>query len=79
VPEGPRQGEWILHWGRNTLHYPNGDTISFPYHVAMRFREEKVNQIYFYYDNHKIIRALGYDIQPPLKEEEGGMEFPIDH
>jgi hypothetical protein len=80
VPQGPREGEWILHWGRNTLHYPNGDTISFPYHVAMRFSKDKVSQIFFYYDNHRIIRALGYDIQPPLKEDEegGGMEFLID-
>ncbi len=69
VPEGPREGDWILHWGNNTLSYPNGETISFPYHVALKFRDDKVYQAHFYYDNNRIIRALGYEIQPPLIEE----------
>lgn len=68
VPEGPRKGNWILHWGNNTLTYPNGETISFPYHVALKFKNEKVSQAHFYYDNNRIIRALGYEIQPPLQE-----------
>ncbi|MHA6281255.1 nuclear transport factor 2-like protein [Salinimicrobium sp. CAU 1759] len=70
VPEGPRKGNWILHWGTNTLSYPTGETISFPYHVALKFQEDKVGQYHFYYDNNRIIRALGYEIQPPLEEEE---------
>lgn len=68
VPQGPRKGNWILHWGKNTLTYPNGETISFPYHVALKFENEKVSQAHFYYDNNRIIRALGYEIQPPLNE-----------
>lgn len=70
VSEGPREGKWILHWGNNTLSYPNGETISFPYHVAMKFRDDKVSQVHFYYDNNRIIRAMGYEIQPPFVEEE---------
>ncbi|WP_324721475.1 hypothetical protein [Salinimicrobium sp. HB62] len=70
VPEGPREGNWILHWGTNTLSYPTGETISFPYHVALKFHENKVRQYHFYYDNNRIIRALGYEVQPPFEEEE---------
>ena len=70
VAEGPRKGNWILHWGTNTLSYPNGETISFPYHVALKFDEDKVSQAHFYYDNNRIIRALGYEIQPPFSEEQ---------
>lgn len=70
VPEGPRDGNWVLHWGTNTLSYPNGETISFPYHVALRFKDDKVSQTHFYYDNNRIIRALGYEIQPPFDEEQ---------
>ena len=69
VPQGPREGNWILHWGTNTLGYPNGETITFPYHVALKFRGDKVSQVHFYYDNNRIIRALGYEIQPPFEEE----------
>ncbi|MGB7786880.1 MAG: hypothetical protein WBL27_12325 [Salinimicrobium sp.] len=78
VKSGPREGPWVLHWGSNTLTYPNGETISFPYHVAMKFDGEKISQAYFYYDNNRIIRALGYDIQPPLKEDdaEDGVPHP---
>lgn len=75
VKRGPRKGDWVLHWGSNTLNYPNGETISFPYHVAMKFDGDRINQIYFYYDNNRIIRALGYEIQPPVKEHEDE-EFP---
>lgn len=78
VPEGPRQGNWILHWGTNTLSYPNGETISFPYHVALKFKNEKVSQAHFYYDNNRIIRALGYEIQPPFVEEEEEGIIPED-
>lgn len=69
VSEGPREGKWILHWGNNTLTYPNGETISFPYHLAARMKDDKIAQIYFYYDNNKIIRKLGYSIDPPLKDD----------
>ena len=78
VKSGPRKGEWVLHWGYNTLSYHNGETISFPYHVAFKFDGDKINQAYFYYDNNRIIRALGYDIQPPLKEyDQKENEFPF--
>lgn len=70
VPEGPRQGRWVLHWGENTLNYANGDVISFPYHVALKYDEDKVGEAHFYYDNNRIVRALGFEIQPPLNENE---------
>ncbi|UZH56031.1 hypothetical protein JRG66_03940 [Salinimicrobium tongyeongense] len=70
IPEGARKGNWVLHWGTNSLSYPNGETISFPYHVALKFEENKVDAAHFYYDNNRIIRALGYEIQPPFEEEE---------
>lgn len=70
VSEGPRKGNWILHWGNNTLTYPNGETISFPYHIAARMNEDKIAKIYFYYDNSRIIRSLGYSIDPPLKDDD---------
>jgi ketosteroid isomerase-like protein len=72
VPQGARQGNWILHWGNNTLHYPNGETISFPYHVSLKINDDKVSEAHFYYDNSRIIRALGFEIQPPF--EEGNLE-----
>lgn len=76
VSEGPREGNWILHWGNNTLTYPNGETISFPYHIAARMDEDKISQIYFYYDNSRIVRSLGYSIDPPIGEddEEEGLD-----
>lgn len=70
VKEGPRKGNWVLHWGSNTLSYPNGETISFPYHIATKLKDGKISHIYFYYDNNRIIRAMGYAIDPPLKEED---------
>lgn len=75
LPEGPRQGNWVLHWGENTLSYPNGETITFPYHVALKFEGDKVSQAHFYYDNNTIIRAMGFELQPPLNENqtENGM------
>ncbi|WP_029038506.1 nuclear transport factor 2-like protein [Salinimicrobium xinjiangense] len=76
VPEGPRKGNWILHWGNNTLRYPNGETISFPYHVAQKFKDSKVSEVHFYYDNNRIIRAMGYEIQPPMGIEEEDPEHP---
>ena len=68
VSEGPREGHWILHWGNNTLTYPNGQTISFPYHLATHLKGDKIDRIYFYYDNGRIIRSLGYSIDPPINE-----------
>lgn len=70
VSTGPAQGNWVLHWGNNTLSYPNGESITFPYHVAMKMKDSKVSEVHFYYDNHKIIRELGYEIQPPLKDDQ---------
>lgn len=70
VSEGPRKGNWILHWGNNTLKYPDGQTISFPYHLATLMKDDKIYRIYFYYDNGRIIRSLGYSIDPPVKEED---------
>ena len=70
VPEGPREGNWVLHWGRNTLSYPNGESITFPYHVALKMKDDKVIEVHFYYDNNRIIRELGYEIQPPLKDDQ---------
>ena len=78
VKSGPREGKWILHWGSNTLTYPSGETVSFPYHVALKFKDEKVQQAHFYYDNNRIIRALGYEIQPPLKDPEEDLEVDQD-
>lgn len=76
IPDGPRKGKWILHWGNNTLTYPRGETVSFPYHVALKFRDEKVQEVHFYYDNNRIIRAMGYEIQPPLEDLNDDL---IDH
>lgn len=70
ISEGPRKGNWVLHWGSNTLKYPDGETLSFPYHIATKLEGDKVSEIYFYYDNNRIIRAMGYAIEPPLEEEE---------
>ena len=75
VSEGPREGKWILHWGNNTLNYPNGETISFPYHLATLMKDDKISKIYFYYDNSRIIRALGYSIDPPVKDDERDDDF----
>ncbi len=70
ISEGPRKGNWVLHWGSNTLGYPEGETISFPYHIATKMEGDQISEIYFYYDNNRIIRAMGYAIDPPLKEED---------
>ena len=68
-PDGPRKGNWVLYWGENTLSYPDGESISFPYHVAMKFEGDKISDAHFYYDNNIIIRAMGFELQPPLEEE----------
>ena len=70
MEEGPRKGNWVLYWGTNTLTYKNGEEITFPFHVSMKMEDGKVSEAHFYYDNMKIIRALGYAISPPLEEEE---------
>lgn len=70
IAEGPRKGNWILHWGNNTLSYPNGETVSFPYHVALKMQNDKVEKVHFYYDNNRIIRAMGYEILTPIEEED---------
>lgn len=78
VSEGPREGNWILHWGNNTLTYPNGETISFPYHLATLMKDKKIYRIYFYYDNGRIIRDLGYSIDPPLRDDDDNDEDDMD-
>lgn len=70
VSEGVRQGNWVLHWGSNTLSYPEGETIRFPYHIATKMEGDRISKIYFYYDNNRIIRAMGYAIDPPLQEKD---------
>lgn len=79
IEEGPRTGNWVYHWGTNTLTYRNGETISFPYHVALKIEDDKVAESHFYYDNMKIIREMGYAISPPLEDtQEEELDF-IDH
>lgn len=78
IQEGPRKGTWVLHWGNNTLTYPNGETISFPYHVAFKFDGNNVEQVHFYYDNNKIIRGLGHEILAPLSDEDDSEDANID-
>lgn len=67
--EGPQTGDWVYHWGNNTISYQDGNTISFPYHIALKMVDHKITEAHFYYDNNKIIRALGYAIDPPLEEQ----------
>ena len=69
IAEGPQKGNWVFHWGINTLTYEDGEKITFPYHVSMRMEDNKVAETHFYYDNMKIIRKMGYAISPPLEEE----------
>ncbi|HET8752790.1 MAG TPA: nuclear transport factor 2 family protein [Salinimicrobium sp.] len=68
--EGSQKGNWVFHWGSNTLTYQNGEKISFPYHVTMKMEDNKVVEAHFYYDNSKIIRGMGYAISPPVPENE---------
>lgn len=77
VSNGPKEGNWVYHWGQNTLSYSSGEKISFPYHLALKIAENKVEEAHFYYDNMKIIREMGYAISPPL-EDGDGVEEVID-
>lgn len=70
IPDGPREGNWVYHWGVNTLSYVNGEQITFPYHIALKIKDNKVEEAHFYYDNMKIIREMGYAISPPLEDGE---------
>lgn len=70
VPDGSRKGNWVYHWGVNTLSYISGEKISFPYHIALKINDSKVSEAHFYYDNMKIIREMGYAISPPLEDGE---------
>lgn len=70
IPDGPREGHWVYHWGVNTLSYTNGEKITFPYHIALKIEDNKVEEAHFYYDNMKIIRDMGYAISPPLEDGE---------
>ena len=70
IPEGIRQGNWVYHWGVNTLSYATGEKIIFPYHIALKIDQNKVEEAHFYYDNMKIIREMGYAISPPLEDGE---------
>lgn len=77
IPDGPRKGNWVYHWGVNTLSYTNGEKITFPYHIALKIEDHKVEEAHFYYDNMKIIREMGYAISPPLEDGEA-MEEVLD-
>lgn len=77
IPDGPRAGNWIYHWGTNTLSYEDGKKITFPYHVALKMENNKVTESHFYYDNMKIIREMGYAISPPLDENNRGGEIEV--
>lgn len=69
-PEGDQKGDWVYHWGNNTISYDNGKSaVTFPFHIAIKMQDNKVVEAHFYYDNMKIIRAMGYAISPPLDEE----------
>lgn len=70
VPTGPKKGNWVYTWGINTLKYPSGASITFPYHLALKINNSKVEEAHFYYDNMKIIREMGYAISPPLEDED---------
>ncbi|WP_424494632.1 nuclear transport factor 2 family protein [Salinimicrobium sp. GXAS 041] len=76
--EGPKAGNWVLYWGNNTLTYKNGENISFPFHVSMKLENNLVSEVHFYYDNMKIIRALGYAISPPVEDEDEENELDPD-
>lgn len=77
ITDGPRAGNWIYHWGTNTLSYKDGKKITFPYHVALKMENNKVAETHFYYDNMKIIREMGYAISPPLEENIGDGEIQV--
>lgn len=68
--EGNQKGDWVYHWGNNTISYDNGESVTFPFHIALKMQDHKVIEAHFYYDNMKIIRAMGYALSPPLDEEE---------
>lgn len=69
--QGEQKGEWVYHWGNNTISYENGESVTFPFHIALKMLNHKVIEAHFYYDNMKIIRAMGYALSPPLEEEQG--------
>ena len=68
--QGEQKGDWVYHWGNNTISYDSGETVTFPFHIALRMQNHKVIEAHFYYDNMKIIRAMGYALSPPLEEEQ---------
>lgn len=69
-PEGPQKGDWVYHWGTNTISYENGESVTFPYHIALKMQNNKIVEAHFYYDNMKIIRAMGYALSPPLDSDQ---------
>lgn len=68
--QGEQKGDWVYHWGNNTISYNSGESVTFPFHIALRMQNHKVIEAHFYYDNMKIIRAMGYALSPPLEEEQ---------
>lgn len=68
--QGEQKGDWVYHWGNNTISYDSGESVTFPFHIALRMQNHKVIEAHFYYDNMKIIRAMGYALSPPLEEEQ---------
>lgn len=68
--EGPKEGDWVYHWGTNTISYEDGDSVTFPYHIALKMQDHKIIEAHFYYDNMKIIRAMGFALSPPLDNED---------
>jgi len=59
-------GKWVVTWCDFSYRTKaDGREVSFPLHLALRIREEKVDSTIYYYDRLSMLSQLGYQLLPP--------------
>ena len=68
VQKGRVAGDWVLDWGKWTIHFKNGkpsDTVWF--HAALRVKDGKINRRRNFYDVADMLEQQGFTFVPPVK------------
>ena len=55
-------GEGIMFWGVQILNYNNGISVSLPNHIVFIIDNDKIESLYFYYDQLKLAKERGYTL-----------------
>lgn len=71
VEEGRVAGDWVLDWGKWTIHYKNGKPpFTVWFHAALRVKNGKINRQRNFYDVSDILQQQGFKFVPPVSGAE---------